>query len=74
MTQKNVSIPIMRLIGFTIGFSCLVLGGYSFIRYQRKSFRRTMDALAEDLKKGFSLYDEEPVVDAEATEVTNTAE
>ena len=74
MKKKNVSIPIMGLIGFTIGFGCLVLGGHSFIRYQRKCFRRTMDALAEDLKKGFSLCNEEPVVDAEATEVTDTTE
>jgi len=69
MKKKEISIPVIGLVGFVAGFVCLSLAGHSFIRYQRRCFKRTIDAIAEDLQKGFSIYDDEEI-EAEAEENT----
>jgi len=73
MKKKEISFPIVGLVGFVTGFVCLTVAGRAFIRYEKKCFKRTLEAIAEDLKKGFSMYNEQEIeTDELSSEATPT--
>lgn len=72
MKEKKIPVPVVGLVGFVAGFVCLTVAGRAFIRYEKKCFKRTLEAIAEDLKKGFTWYDEPDPESEENNEETAT--